>query len=101
MHFTLSQDCFCVFRSSGSLDSEGACTAGCVSYWTSIPLTFGWSADPEVKLITICPLALAVVVNCFTTAWFFAPAAAMMSKFVNTAVLLMLTLNTRCPTALQ
>ena len=50
--------------------------------------------------ITICPL-LATVLNSWITALFAAPAVAMMSKLVRTCVPLMMTLNRRCPTAVQ
>jgi hypothetical protein len=67
----------------------------------SIPLDLGASAVPDVKETTTWPLLFAALVNCCTFALFAPPAAAMMSKFVSTGVLLMATLNVRWPTAVQ
>src|SRR5260370_33024224 len=49
----------------------------------------------DVNVITNCPLEFAAAVNCWMFAMFCPPDAATMSKFVNTCVPLMLTLNTR------
>jgi hypothetical protein len=55
----------------------------------------------DVNVITYCPLAFAGTVNCWMLAMFSPPAAAKMSKFVNTCVPLMLTLNTRLLAAVK
>src|SRR5260370_33716986 len=65
-------------------------------YWISIPLTSELSFT-VVNRITYWPLELAFTVNCSTIALFLAPAAAKISKLVNTCVPLMVTLNTRAP----
>src|SRR3984885_12482543 len=51
----------------------------------------------DVNVITICPLAFAVAVNCWMLAIFSPLEAFTMSKFASTCVPLMLTLNTREP----
>ena len=55
----------------------------------------------DVNVITICPLAFAVAVNCWMLAMFSPPEAFTMSKFVSTCVPLMLTLNTREPAVVK
>ena len=50
-----------------------------------------------VNTITYCPLEFAASENCWMLAMFCPPAVAKMSKSVSTGVLLMLTLNVRCP----
>src|SRR5258707_15370864 len=68
--------------------------SGC--YWTSIPLNRE-VLTTEVNVTTMLPVESAGSVNCSITALFFAPAAAKMSKLVNTGVPLMLTLKVREP----
>src|SRR5579872_3593102 len=58
----------------------------------STPLTRDWLIT-EVNWIAYCPLEFAVSVNCSTMALFCAPAAAKISKLVNTCAPLMLTLK--------
>src|SRR5260370_14153473 len=65
-------------------------------YWVSIPVASELSFV-VVNRIAYGPLELAVTVNCSTIALFLAPAAAKISKLVNTCVPLMVTLNTRAP----
>src|SRR5260370_31161716 len=55
----------------------------------------------DVNVITNCPLEFAAAVNCWMFAMFCPPDAATMSKFVNTCVPLMLTLNTREPVVVK
>src|SRR5215831_15669228 len=70
------------------------------NYWISIALTSARSLV-GVNVITNWPLELALAVNCSITALFIAPAAAKISKFVNTLVPLMLTLKIRDPADVQ
>src|SRR5712691_1121611 len=74
------------------------CPTRSLIYWTSIPL-INELLTTEVNVITYWPVELAFSVNCSMTALFLAPAAAKISKLVNTCVPLMLTLKVREPAA--
>src|SRR5215470_1096425 len=82
---------------STAITSGPHCGGG---YWISIPLTRELSFT-VVNWITYWPLALAFAVNCSMIALFLAPAAAKISKLLNTCVPLMLTLKIREPAADQ
>jgi len=67
-------------------------------FWISIPSNSDWFTT-EVQTMTIWPLLLALVENCWIVAIYSPPAVLKMSKAASTCVPLIETLNVRSPAA--